>query len=62
MKIQARAAGGFSKHASMYSREWETCEGTEGFDAELCATGIAEFKAFDLEDGNGQHTEYRAVD
>ena len=61
MKIQARAAGGFNKRASMYTREWETCEGTEGFDAETCSIAIKEFKASDLEDGNGQHTEYRAV-
>lgn len=64
--LEARKAGGFSKHASLYGKDWERMADGEGADlvmekgdAEFC---MSESKAFDKADGVGEHTQYRIVE
>lgn len=58
-RLEARRAYGYAKHDSMYGREWETCEGTEGMSADELAELAAEWRRADKR--TESPTEYRII-
>lgn len=64
--LQARAAAGFSRMASLYGRQWETMLDGEGNALELDASDahyiISACIDADRDDGLGAHTDYRVVE